>query len=227
MWQILIVEDEEDLARITQVHLTRAGYASDIASTCAQARELVEQNSYDLILLDMLLPDNTGNVLCEYVRSLCNCPIIFLSCLDDSDTIISALHSGGDDYVTKPVRYEELLARIEANIRRARAHSKPSTAGALRRLNSFAIDMVRRRVIQQENEVELSSIEYGLLLHMVENPDSLLLYEDLYRQVWNGDCLGDVRTVMVHISNLRKKIDPERKGIIETVRGAGYIFSNI
>lgn len=227
MWRILIVEDEADLANITQVHLTHAGYESDIAYTCAQARALAAENSYDLILLDVLLPDDRGNTLCDYIRSTCNCPIIFISCLDDSDTIVSAFRSGGDDYVVKPVKYDELLARIEANIRRARSQARPSTMGVRRTFHSFAVDTVRRRLLIGEAEVELSSIEYALLLHMVDHPDQLLLYEDLYNQVWNGDCLGDFRTVMVHISNLRKKVDPQRKGLIETVRGAGYIFSNV
>lgn len=227
MWRILIVEDEQDLATITQVHLTHAGYVCDIAATCARARELVDQNEYDLILLDMLLPDDVGLSLCRYVRSTCNCPIIFVSCLDDSDTIVSSFGSGGDDYVTKPVRYDELLARIEANIRRAKASVRPVTQGSLRLFSSFSIDTIRRRVIQQGSEIELSSIEYALLLCLVNHPNSLLLYDTLYQQVWNESSLGDIRTVMVHISNLRKKIDPERRGLIETVRGAGYIFSDI
>lgn len=223
MYRALIVEDDEDLAAITQVHLTRGGYDSDVAGTCTAARELLHKDAYDLILLDEILPDARGDALCRVIRSECSSPIIFMSCLDDSETIIAALRSGGDDYMVKPVDYDELLARADAIIRRAGGGKGNRN---IRVFHQFSIDTTRRKAIRDGQEVELSAIEYALLLYMVNHPGSLLLYSELYQSVWDSDSLGDIRTVMVHISNLRKKLDPDRTGLIETVRGAGYIFTD-
>jgi len=225
MYRTLLVEDYKDLSTITKANLSYAGYAVDAAFTCAQALEELDRNRYDLILLDMILPDMRGDELCRHIRSSCGCPIIFVSCLDDSRTIVSALRGGADDYMIKPIRYDELLARAEAVIRRS-IH-KPAADGSLLHFQHFQIDTVRRTACREADPVELSEIEYQLLLFLVQHPGELLLYQQIYEAVWGGDSLGDFRTVMVHISKLRKKIDPDHRGIIDTVRGAGYIFSDV
>lgn len=225
MYHILLVEDDQDLSAITFLNLTHAGHQVDAVFTCAEAEARLKENQYDLILLDIMLPDRSGDDLCRSIRRECDCPIIFMSCLEDSDTIVGALRSGGDDYMVKPVRYPELLARADAVIRRSQAAKKKEKP--LREFRSFTMDTVHHRILRNNEEVDLSSIEYALLLYMVDHPDTLLLYQDLYEQVWASNSLGDTRTVMVHISNLRKKLDPEHRGIISTVRGAGYIFSDL
>lgn len=229
MYQILLVEDDEDLATITQVHLVHAGYRTDIAHSCQEATTLLARTEYDLVLLDMLLPDGDGNSLCVNIRCVSQCPIIFISCLDDNNTVVSALGVGGDDYVPKPIKYEVLLARIEANLRRHKLydHTQKEPPQNEKRFRHFIMDTLRHQALVDGVEVGLSVIEYSLLLYMTEHPDTLLLYEELYRSVWKNDSLGDVRTVMVHISNLRKKIDPGHFGLIQTVRGAGYIFTDV
>lgn len=224
MYRALIVEDDEDLAAITQVHLTHGGYQADIAHTCQAALALLANQEYDLILLDEILPDDRGDSLCRTIRDHSQCPIIFMSCLDDSSTIISALKAGGDDYMVKPLDYGELLARADAIIRRSGGRNKQPHLHTFRQ---FSIDTQRHKVLRGGEVVDLSAIEYALLLYMTQHPNTLLLYSELYQNVWSSDSLGDVRTVMVHISNLRKKIDPDRTGIIETVRGAGYIFTDV
>ncbi len=229
MKTILLVEDDLDISTITKINLEHAGYETDTAFSCMEALEKVGGRSYDLILLDVMLPDGNGNDLCLRIRTVTRCPVIFVSCLDDSGTVVSALRGGGDDYVVKPIKFDELLARIESNIRRSQRYMEEERAqrSRLRRFRRFSLDMLRRKVLLGDTEIDLSSIEYNLLFFLTEHPDTLLLYDDLYNQVWSNDSLGDVRTVMVHISNLRKKIDPDKAGIIETVRGAGYIFSDI
>lgn len=226
--RILVVEDDLDLAEITKLNLEHAGYDVSLAHSYQDALALLQDDSFDLILLDILLPDENGDALCRKIRDNCVCPIIFMSCLDDSGTIISALKDGGDDYVVKPVNYGELLARIQANIRRVQCyHPNASRRKGLREFKQFSIDTIHHKVLQNGSEVVLSPIEYALLEYMTAHPDTLLLYNDLYHQIWKNDSLGDIRTVMVHISNLRKKIDLNKTGLIETVRGAGYIFSDI
>jgi DNA-binding response OmpR family regulator len=228
--QILVIEDNYDLAEITRIHLEMAGYGTSIAHSCSDAFSLLQSNAFDLILLDVLLPDSRGDLMCKKIRETESCPIIFMSCLDNSSTIVSALGSGGDDYVVKPIKYDELLARISSNIRRYhqyREQNKLKDAGHLLRFKHFEIDTLRHKVFIKGDELDLSTIEHSILRYMTEHPDTLLLYDDIYHNVWGHDSLGDIRTVMVHISNLRKKIDPDKSGIIETVRSAGYIFSDI
>lgn len=229
MYRILLVEDDQDLSAITRAILVHAGHQVDAVYTCAQAETMLGLHEYDVILLDVMLPDRSGDELCRSIRQECDCPIIFMSCLEDSDTIVGALRSGGDDYMVKPVRYPELLARVDSVIRRVGPRNQPQDKkdSSLLKLKSFSLDVPHRRILRGEQSEDLSTIEFALLRYMIDHPDTLLLYQDLYQNVWATDSLGDFRTVMVHISNLRKKLDPEHRGIIETVRGAGYIFSDI
>lgn len=228
MIKILVVEDEPDLSNIIRLHLKHAGYVSTAAYSCAEALTLLENDTFDLIILDVVLPDRRGTELCALIREHSQCPIIFASCQDDSQTIIHALQSGGDDYMIKPLNYDEMLARIEANLRRHRAAPiQPAPLGT-REYPGFSIDTEHHCVRLTEGDgqpVSLSTIEYDLLLYFSDHPNTLLLYNELYRHIWKADSAGDTRTVMVHISNLRKKIDPNHTGIIQTVRGAGYIFN--
>ncbi len=206
--------------------MKRAGHKPYAAYSCDEAERILDTEVFDLLILDVVLPDRNGLELCASVREKSLCPIIFTSCLDDSETIISALQSGGDDFMIKPLRYDEMLARIESNLRRCNPATQLAKPG-LRQYPGFTIDTDHRRVlIPPSGEVTLSSTEYNLLIYFSEHPNKLLLYNDLYRQIWKTDSMGDIRTVMVHISNLRKKIDPDHKGIIQTVRGAGYIFND-
>lgn len=226
MYRVLIVEDDADLAELTQVYLSHDGYQVDIASSFREGLDKMQKTSFDLVLLDEVLPDGRGTALCQEMRNRCSCPIIFISCLDDSETIIKAFRGGGDDYVVKPVNYGELMERVRDMLHKF-GGTTPRNANHIRRFRQFSVDTARHRVIREGTEVDLSAIEYGLLFYMTEHPNSLLLYNELYQQVWDTDSLGDVRTVMVHISNLRKKIDPYHTGLIETVRGAGYIFTDV
>lgn len=224
MYRALLVEDDRDLSVITQTNLSHAGYSVDAAYDCAQALVMFHTNSYDLVLLDSILPDMRGDELCRRIRAVCSCPIIFVSCLDDSGVIVKSLRSGADDYMVKPIDYKELLARAEAITRRSHRVLRPDD-GVIR-FRSFQIDTDSRTVTSEGTLLDLSGIEYEMLLYMTQHPGELLLYQQIYEQVWGSDSLGDFRTVMVHISKLRRLVDPHRRGIIETVRGAGYIFTD-
>ncbi len=222
-YRVLIIEDDADLAEITRIHFRREGYVTEVAGSRAAAEQLLSSQEFDLILLDIVLPDARGEDLCRTIRDRSRCPIIFMSCLDDSDTIVSALKSGGDDYMIKPVNYDELMARAEAVIRRSTDRESPDTA--IRHYKYFDVDTARHQVLRNGEALELSSTEYSLLETFLKHPGTLLLYSELYKSVWGSDSLGDNRTVMVHISNLRKKLDPGHNGVIQTIRGAGYIFN--
>ena len=223
--RILLVADDTEAALITAHRLQQNHCSVDCVNSCDRGIELLNANSYDLILLDELMPDQNGSDFCAAIRPQCACPIIFLSCCSDSKSVVDALVNGGDDYMVKPINYRELLARAEAIDRRLRRNENaPST---LREFCSFSIDTTHHYAVREGEIIDLTPIEYDLLVYLADHPDALLLYQELYEQVWSCDSLGDNRTVMVHISNLRKKLDPEHKGLIRTVRGVGYIFSDL
>lgn len=231
MEYILLVEDDKQLSFITKRMLESKGYGVITAFSIRQAKVELQKREFDLILLDMMLPDGEGSQMCEEIREVSVCPIIFVSCLSDQDTKISALKIGGDDYVTKPVNYDELLARIEVNIRRAKLYSEKKTVSeelhfpglcVKRKMREAWITDINGEIISQ---LELSPLEYALLICLIENQGELMLYQDLFKQVWKTDDASDVRTVMVHVSNLRKKMGECGK-LIHTVRSAGYMFKD-
>ena len=231
--KILLVEDDIEQSLITSMQLKERGYEVLCVKNGAAAEEHVRSDSYALIILDLLLPDQNGIDLCRKIRKQVFCPIVFISCIKDKQAIVYALKNGADDYVVKPVEYNELAARIEANIRRSRCYGKGerNLRGVIQ-CRLFVIDKDAHKVWRVDQEgrrlerIALSPTEYKLLVCFAENPNVLILYHELYRYIWQSDALGDVRTVMVHVSNLRKKIDFDGSRIIHTVRGAGYIFAD-
>lgn len=235
--KILIVEDDRDMGFIMKIHLEEAGYCAEIAGSCGEARRFLEEQEADLILLDEMLPDGKGSDLCREIRKLTLNPVIFISCMSDHRTMVGALKNGGDDYVVKPVDMEVLLARIESQLRRSNYYRQQGLPGvlpsAMQYFRQFAVDKrthfvwrVDRNGVCKER-IHLSPIEYKLLISFIEHPNELRTYEELYQDIWEADDLGDVRTVMVHVSNLRKKINYLNTDVIHTVRGAGYLFNDV
>lgn len=230
MEKILSVEDDVELSKIIRLMLESKGYNVVSAGSIEEALNEMEKQAFDLILLDVMLPDGEGTMLCDEIRKVSFCPIIFVSCLSDSDTKIKALQLGGDDYITKPIDFEELFIRIQVNLRRANQYNLGKSKSDEEHFPGMIIKKNLREVwaVDEENNfkelLSLSPTEYSLLVIFVSRQEELLLYEDLYKNVWNADDLGDIRTVMVHVSNLRKKLKDYGIDYIHTVRGAGYIF---
>ena len=229
MEYILLVEDDKQLSLIMKRIMASKGYGVITAFSIRQAREELKKREFDLILLDMMLPDGEGSQLCEEIRKFSTCPVIFVSCLSDQDTKISALKMGGDDYITKPVNYGELLARIEVNIRRAKQYNEKKNVSDEIHFTGLCVKRKAREAwITDKNKelkskLELSPLEYALLMCLIDNQEELVLYQDLFKHVWQASDASDVRTVMVHVSNLRKKMG-DAGSLIHTVRSAGYIF---
>ena len=231
MEHILLIEDDKQLSFITKRVLESKGYRVINVFSIRQAKEELEKREFDLVLLDMMLPDGEGSQICEDIRRYSVCPIIFVSCLSDQETKISALKLGGDDYVTKPVNYEELLARIEANIRRVKQYGEKKNFSDEIRFPGLCVKQKMREVWFTDERgnlvsmLELSPLEYALLICLIDHQEELVLYQDLFKRVWQTEDVSDVRTVMVHVSNLRKKMGECGK-LIHTVRSAGYIFKS-
>lgn len=225
--RVLLVEDDEDLSFITAMQLRTYNYEVVCAKCGAEARKVLQKEYVDVVLLDVMLPDADGHDLCEEFRQepiAYTGPIIFMSCLGDSGNIVDAFRRGGNDYVVKPVNIKELIERIEANCK---------TTGQGRKLwyKQFMVDKSRHAVYHVKEHVVgeqilLSPTEYNILMTMIEQPDEVILYRQLYKDVWDQEDLGDVRTLMVHVSNLRKKIDQDHSDMIRAIRGVGYLFSD-
>lgn len=229
MEKILLVDGDLTASFIIKQILKTRGYDVLAVSTLAQAKESLEQMEFDLILLEVCFADGEGITLCREIRKDSFCPIIFISSLAEHQTKITALQAGADDYVVKPANLEELIARVQANIRRFKEYDPKKKKKELV-CKGFLIRKQTREVWKKDANgqltalVELSPIEYGLLLYLVEYAGELVSYHTLYQQIWQEDDLGDTRTVMVHVSNLRRKLGIVGRESIQNIRGKGYIF---
>ena len=231
MYTCLIVEDDKTLANAIGQSLAKGNFNYDIANSMKEALAYLDIRAYDCVILDLVLPDAGGSLLCTAIREKTSVPIIIESGNSDKNSKLSAFHAGADSYLTKPLDYDILLAVIKANIRRYYQKS------VLNQIESrhFVIDKNLRKVYVKDQEewdadrskqINLSDTEYRLLTIFVENNGQLLLYRDIYRMVWKTNCTDDMRPLMVHVSNLKKKIDIFGTNIITTIRGAGYVFSD-
>ena len=225
MIRVLLVEDDEDIMLSVQDILRQYGdYRVLGASSAEDALRL--RDEFDVILLDIMLPGRSGIELCSLLRKRYTCPVIFLSCLDDSQTIVEALGNGGDDYVVKPFDTRVLHARIQANLRRIRMDHRLEEKGEVIRCGPFEMRMGEGAVKKGGISIPLLPIEDRLLSFLMQHEGGFYKAKELYREVWGQDDAGNVRTVLVHIHNLRAKIeeDPENPSHILNVRGKGYTF---
>ena len=221
--QILIVEDEATLRETLAYNLTNEGYQVKESGDGAEALDMARAEEFDLIVLDILLPNLDGLTFCRILRKEQATPIIMLTARGGEVDRIMGLESGADDYIVKPFSLGEFLARVRAVLRRA-----PSEALHADRLESgdLVLDLVARRMSVGEREVKLSHKEFDLLAALVRNKGAVLSRDLLLEQVWGYDHIGDDRTVDVHVRWLREKIeaDPSEPQRIVTVRGVGYRF---
>ena len=222
MQRILYVEDDLSLIDGLQYTLETSGYTVDNARTIKKALELFKQNAYDLLLLDVTLPDGTGFDICKEVRSNSTIPIIFLTASDQEISIVKGLDMGGDDYITKPFKLNELLSRIKALLRRSLQFSK---AEAILEANGIRIDTAERLVWKNGEPIDLPLVEYKLLCLFMQNPNHLMPREMILdrKRDGNGDFVDD-NTLSVYIRRLRNKIEdtPNAPQYLMTERGIGY-----
>lgn len=220
--RILIIEDDAAILELIRFHLEGEGFrvvqATDGRSGLAQ----FEKVRPDLILLDLMLPEIDGMEVCRRIRKTSNVPIIMLTAKGQEDDRVHGLQIGADDYVTKPFSPRELVARIEAVLRRS-GHAAPSE---LLQAGELHLDRKRRRVLVGGQEVELTPKEFDLLALFMQHRGEVLDREYLLEQVWGYEYIGGTRTLDVHVRRLRQKIgdDPQRPRYIETVHGVGYRF---
>ncbi len=225
-YRILIIEDDEDISMVEQVYLENSGYETCVRRDGEHIRELLADERFDLILLDVMLPGKNGYEILREIREIYSMPILMVTARTESLDKIRGLMTGADDYITKPFDPAELVARVGANIRQYErsAAAGPDNVSDDLEVGSLLIQKKARKVFRNGSEVRLPNKEYEILLFLAENPNVAFTKEYLFEKIWGFDYLSDSATVMVHINRIREKIeeDPRNPKIIETVRGVGY-----
>lgn len=219
---LLLVEDSAEIMEDNRRALQAQGYETVEARTLGEAKARLAERQPDLILLDVLLPDGNGMDLCREIRELTAAPILFLSSLGESGQVVAGLRAGGDDYIQKPYEMEELLARIEAQLRRGMRLRAMETVACV---GGLTLEPSTQRAFLHGRDLLLKPKEFQLLALFLRDREDWRTPEELYREVWGADANADVRTVLVHISNLRSKLrEGEGEGELRILRenGKGY-----
>lgn len=222
MKRIFFVEDDQSLIKGLSFALAKQGYETDIARTKLEAEKLWSDGKYDLVILDVSLPDGSGYDICKKIRKTSKTPIIFLTAADEETDVIMGLEIGGDDYITKPFKLSIFLSRVNALLRRSSNFEQPNTELSS---NNIKADLLTRKVYKNGIEIELTASEYKLLCLFMQNPNIVLSPEQILSRLWDCDeNYIDNSTLTVYIRRLRKKIedDPADPQNIVTVRRMGY-----
>lgn len=220
---LLVAEDDLLIQDVLRESFEQEGFRVLQAFDGREALDLARDKAPDLILLDVMLPSMSGFDVCREIRRASTVPILMLTARGEEMDRVLGLELGADDYIVKPFSFREVLARVRAGLRRASYQSRPEASEATR-LGSLHIDLARRRVLRDGNEVALSFREFEVLAALVEASGAVVSREALLRQVWGVDWVGDPRTLDVHVRWLREKLetDPAHPRLIVTARGVGY-----
>ncbi len=227
MSKLFLLEDDMSLINGLSFAFKKQGYELEIARTIKEAEAIWEEGRYDLLVLDVSLPDGSGFTFCEEIRRVSKVPIIFLTASDEEVNMIMGLDIGGDDYITKPFKLGVLISRINALLRRAKDFEKTGTELVS---NGIRVERLQGQVFKKEERLELTAAEYKLLCLFMENPGIVLTKEQILQQLW--DCKADFvdgSSLTVYIRRLRMKIeeDPGNPQRLVTVRGMGYKWNNL
>lgn len=221
---IFLLEDDEAIGLALSYSLENEGYSVTLCKNVKDALNTIN-NDFSLYILDLTLPDGSGYEVCKKIKEKGDLPVIFLTAYDDEANVVMGLELGGDDYITKPFRLKELLARIKTVLRR---YNKDTADGILK-ISDIKINMNEAKVYKGTQEIILTAMEYRLLLIFINNRGTVLTRQRLLEDIWDvaGDFVND-NTLTVYIKRLRDKIEdnPAEPKIIKTVRGLGYILEN-
>lgn len=227
MSKILIVEDEEAIAELEKDYLELSGFEVEVENSGRVGMERALGEDFDLIILDLMLPEVDGFEICKTVREQKDIPILLVSAKKDDIDKIRGLGLGADDYITKPFSPSELVARVKANLTRyQRLTSSEKSKNDIIEIRGIKIDKTARRVYVDGEERSFTTKEFDLLTFLAEHPNHVFKKEELFREIWDMDALGDIATVTVHIKKIREKIEvnTSQPQHIETIWGVGYRF---
>ena len=223
---ILIVEDEESLADSIKYNLEREGYTVEIAGDGRRGLDRFRTDGPALVILDLMLPELSGLDVCRSIREESNVPIIMVTAKDSEADKVAGLELGADDYVTKPFSMRELISRVRANLRRARAASAPISTEEVLRGGPVEMDVARHETQVRGERIDLPPKEFALLELLLLRKGRLLTRDFLIEEIWGADYYGDTKTLDVHVKRIRQKIEenPHHPSHLVTVRGLGYKF---
>ena len=227
MSKILIIEDEEAIADLEKDYLELSGFEVQICNRGDEGLQTALSEEFDLIVLDLMLPGMDGFEICKKIREEKNIPIIMVSAKKDDIDKIRGLGLGADDYMTKPFSPSELVARVKAHMARYdRLVGSSAKANDIIEIRGIRIDKTARRVTVDGEEKAFTGKEFDLLTFLAEHPNHVYTKEELFREIWDMDSIGDIATVTVHIKKIREKIeyDSAKPQYIETIWGVGYRF---
>ncbi len=227
MSKILIVEDEMAIAELEKDYLELSGFEVVITTDGKKGYERAISEEFDLLILDLMLPGMDGFEICKNVRKIKDVPILLVSAKKDDIDKIRGLGLGADDYITKPFSPSELVARVKAHLSRyVRLTGNTKSESDVLVIRGLKIDKTAKRVFVNDEEKNLTSMEFDLLLFLAENPNRLFSKEELFNKIWEAEAIGDIATVTVHIKKIREKIEfnTSKPQYIETVWGMGYRF---
>lgn len=224
MKKILVIEDDTDIAELEKDYLNLNGFEVDLESDGAKGLKQALTGSYDLVIVDLMLPSMNGYDIVKAIRAEMEIPLLIVSAKSEDIDKIRGLGSGADDYMTKPFSPAELVARVNTHISRYERFFGHGAKDDKLLIKGLEIQLGSRRVLVNGKEVVLTTKEFDLLLFMAQNVNIVFSKEQLYDRIWGEDDLGDTATVAVHIQKIRKKIEknPSEPVYIETVWGAGY-----
>lgn len=220
---ILIVEDEQDIRELLEIHLSKAGYKIFTAEDGMQAIDIFENKDIDIALLDVMIPKIDGFKVLKKIRETSEIPVIFITAREEESDKIFGLELGADDYVIKPFSPIEIVARVKAQLRRYYKYSnKTHKTGII--IGELMLDKESCSICKNNIELALNPKEFRLLEFIIENPGTVYTKKQLYEIVWQNPYYGDSNTIMVHISHIREKIedDPKNPKYLKTIRGIGY-----
>lgn len=225
MKKILIIEDDKSISELQKDYLEMSGYDVVCAFDGNSGFEYIKNENFDLIILDLMLPEKNGFDILREISDSKQIPVLIVSAKSDETYKIKGLNLGADDYITKPFGMGELVARVNSHIKTYEKFNNNSK-GKLITVGELSIDKLDRRVYIDDNEVLLTQKEFDLLLFLAENPNRVFSKEYLFERVWGYDSLSDASTITVHVARIREKIETnsERRQYVETVWGAGYRF---
>lgn len=221
MTTVLVVDDEQDMRHLIEMMLQNSDFDTFTAANGKEAYDVLVRKKIDLVLLDVMMPHEDGFAICQSIRAMSDVPIIFLTARDANEDKVKGLKLGGDDYIVKPFTIDELVARIQAVLRRSGMNISDVQQKHLI-FGSIKLDEVARKVSVNENTIPLTLKEFDLLHLFMKNPGNAYSREQLLERIWDIDYVGGTRTVDTHIKTLRLKLGKEAAKHIETVWGVGY-----
>ena len=225
--KVLVVDDEKLIVKGIRFSLLQDGMEVDCAYDGEEAFNMAKANSYDMILLDVMLPKMDGFEVCQAIREFSDVPIVMLTAKGDDMDKILGLEYGADDYITKPFNILEVKARIKAIMRRTSPERAPQVQSSVIEKGDIKLDCYSRRLFINDNEINLTAREFELLEILIKNENKVYSRESLLKIVWGEDYPGDVRTVDVHVRRLREKIEanPSEPKYVHTKWGVGYYYN--